>query len=244
MADLLNESLAQIVKSNFRTAAVLEQYHLDFCCKGKKTLLQACREKNIASPEVVTAIEKIMETEGPRIDFEQFSLTELADYIVETHHSYVKTESSQLFTWLQKVASKHSVRHPELLEVFDLFVSLEHELMEHMQKEEVVLFPRIKDLERLEKVATPLKEISRSFITAPVAMMEQEHETAGTLMEKIRVLTNNYTAPADACTTYRISFTSLQAFEADLHQHIHLENNILFPKSIALIERLKDRAGH
>lgn len=242
MSELINESLAQIVRSNHRTASIFEKYHLDFCCKGKRSLLQACEENHLPVNEVVLVLQTVLSSASPIVEFEKYSLSALVDYIVDTHHAYLLNEMPQLYAWLQRVASKHGGRHPEILKVFDLFSTIKEEMEHHMQKEELVLFPRIKELEKLEKEGWKNSSVNISYVTSPVQMMEQEHEQAGAILEEIRNLTNNYTPPADACTTYRISFASLQAFEADLHQHVHLENNILFPKSIALIERLTARA--
>jgi regulator of cell morphogenesis and NO signaling len=244
MNNLANESLAKIVKSNFRTASVFEKYHLDFCCKGKRSLQQACEETHVPIDEVVGVLEEVIAGGNPVVDFDKYTASALIDYIVNTHHAYVLNESPQLFAWLQRVASKHGERHPEMLKVFDLFTEVKDELEDHMQKEELILFPRIKELEKQEKQGIKNIERNITYITAPVNMMEQEHEHAGELLEQIRVLTNNYTPPADACTTYRISFASLQAFEADLHHHVHLENNLLFPKAVALIEELKQSSAN
>ncbi|MBI1779965.1 MAG: iron-sulfur cluster repair di-iron protein [Sphingobacteriales bacterium] len=244
MNNLANESLAKIVKSNFRTASVFEKYHLDFCCKGKRSLQQACDENHVSVNEVVSTLEEVIAGGNPIVDFDKYTVSALIDYIVNTHHAYVLNESPQLYTWLQKVAAKHGERHPEMLKVFSLFHEVKEELMHHMQKEELVLFPRIKELETLEKEGAHAIGRNHTYITAPVSMMEQEHEHAGELLEQIRILTSNYTPPADACTTYRLSFASLQAFEADLHQHVHLENNLLFSKAIALIEKLTQSSAN
>lgn len=244
MNNLANESLAKIVKSNFRTASVFEKYHLDFCCKGKRSLQQACDENHVPVDEVVSTLEEVIAGGNPIVDFDKYTVSALIDYIVNTHHAYVLNESPQLFAWLQKVASKHGERHPEMLKVFSLFHEVKEELEHHMKKEELVLFPRIKELETLEKEGAHALGRNLTYITAPVSMMEQEHEHAGELLEQIRILTNDYTPPADACTTYRISFAALQAFEVDLHQHVHLENNLLFPKAIALIEKLKQSSAN
>ena len=134
--------------------------------------------------------------------------------------------------YVLKVATKHGQRFPFMHEVYDLFTELAEEMTLHMAKEEKILFPRIKLLE-----LNAAKDANPEFISAPVEVMEHEHDQAGTIMEKIRVLTNNYLAPEDACTTFRLALASLQAFESDLHRHVHLENNILFPKAIAFINQ-------
>jgi regulator of cell morphogenesis and NO signaling len=234
MSELLTKSLAQIVQSNHQSAAVFEKYHLDFCCKGKRPLWQACTEQQVPVDEIVVELENVMQkdTSGSKINFDKLSLTQLSDYIIGTHHVYVKQELPQIFAYLQRVASKHGSRHPEMLKVFDLFTEVKDELEQHMQKEEMILFPRIKELEHSGTGHQP-----EAYLQAPIAVMEHEHDKAGRLLEEIRILTADYNPPADACTTYRLSFAALKAFEMDLHQHVHLENNILFPKALAIFTR-------
>lgn len=237
MNDLLTRSLAQIVQSNHQSAAVFEKYHLDFCCKGKRPLLQACKEQNVPVDEIVTELETVLlkEVRSEDTDFDKISLTELADHIVNTHHDYVKKESTQIFAYLQRVALKHGDRHPEMRKVFELFSEVKNEMESHMQKEEIILFPRIKQLEQ-----EGLTNQHLAYFQAPISVMEMEHDHAGRLMEQIRTLTSDYNPPADACTTYRLSFAALKAFEMDLHQHVHLENNILFPKALAIFTQATD----
>ena len=227
--ELLTKTLAQIVNENFQAAYVLEKHQLDFCCRGKRSLQVACDEKHLAAERVALEIEQSVQRHHERSkDFDALTLTELADYIVSVHHAYVKRELPQLFTYLQKISSKHGERHVELYEILKDFIALKQELEEHMLKEELILFPRIK---KMENSANNDRGASLNVKT-PIGVMEDEHEHAGMLLQELRRLSNNYAPPADACTTYRLSFAALQAFEADLHQHIHLENNILFPKAI------------
>lgn len=238
MTELLTQSLAKIVTENHKTAAVFEKYHLDFCCKGKRTLKEACVENKVNPADVLMDIERIIENKTDEtLDPTEMSLTQLADYIVKTHHSYVQKELPLVQGYLQKVSSKHGERHPELYKIFELFSAIKEEMEMHMHKEEAVLFPRITEVEKMVS-HNALPQINISFIIAPVSVMEQEHEHAGNLMEEIRKLTENFTPPADACTTYKLSFAALQNFEKDLHQHVHLENNILFPGATTLIKQL------
>jgi len=234
MSELMTKSLAQIVNNNHRAAAVFEKYHLDFCCKGKRTLQNACVESNINIDELVSELETAFATAGnPTTDFNSLSLGELSDYIVATHHTYVKSELPVIQGYLQKVTAKHSDRHPELFMIFELFSAIKEEMELHMKKEEEILFPRIKEIEKKIQEGAKL-HINNTYLLAPISMMEQEHDHAGSLTAEIRKLTSDYTPPVDACTTYRLSYASLQAFEINLHQHVHLENNILFPKAIKL----------
>ncbi|MBK6991378.1 MAG: iron-sulfur cluster repair di-iron protein [Chitinophagaceae bacterium] len=230
---LASKTLAQIVTNNYKAASIFEKHHLDFCCKGKRTLEQACSESDIKIEEVIEQLEKAGDTNDLKTNYNELSLAQLSEHIVSTHHNYVKNEMPALHGYLQKVASKHGDRHPEMNKVFQIFVAVKEEMEFHMQKEEMVLFPRIKDIENQIQEGKKVV-INSSYLQSPINMMEQEHDHAGSMLAEIRNLTNNYTPPADACTTYQLSFASLQAFELDLHHHVHLENNILFPKALKM----------
>jgi regulator of cell morphogenesis and NO signaling len=242
MENINSLTLAQLAKTNHKAGTVFEKYHLDFCCKGKRTLEQACSEQQLPITEVVTELETVFSKEGSPVgpDFEKIELSGLCDYIINTHHSYVKNEMPQIYAWLQKVASKHGERHPELYKIYEMFASVKEEMELHMKKEEMVLFPRIKELEKLAGSDSPNLQISITYLQSPITIMEQEHDHAGTMLNEIRILSGDYTPPMDACTTYQLSFAALKAFEMDLHQHVHLENNILFPKSIQLFQKLQE----
>ena len=236
MTDQMTKSLAQIVNDNHKAASVFEKYDLDFCCKGKRSLQEACIEKSLPVEKLLAELQAVSNSCEVPVDFRKMTLTQLADYIVSRHHAYVKTEMPQIFAYLQRVATKHGDRHPEMRKVFELFSAIKNEMEEHMDKEELILFPRIEAAEEgaLEKRTANMNVL---YVKGPIQVMEAEHEQAGQLMGEIRQLTSNYTPPADACTTYRLSFAALQAFETDLHQHVHLENNILFPKAIELFQK-------
>lgn len=230
--ELSSKTLAQIVNENYKAANIFERYDLDFCCKGKRSLQNACEEKGLSVDLITSELNAFNKGESPAIDFDKIPLAELADYIVATHHNYTKKELPQIFAYLQKVASKHGDRHAELKTIFEKFSELKDEMETHMRKEELILFPKIKELEK------DIQNHSQTglSIRIPIMVMEDEHEYAGSLLKEIRSLSNDYNPPADACTTYRLCFAALQAFEIDLHQHIHLENNILFPKAMILSE--------
>ena len=235
--ELFSKTLAQIVDENHKAATIFEKYTFDFCCKGKRSLQAACEEKDLPAETVAEELGLALNAnESTAVDFNKFSLATLADYIVSVHHDYTKKELPQIFYYLQKVSSKHGDRHSELNEIFEKFLELRDEMEMHMQKEEQILFPRIKELEN----AIENNKRSAASIQIPIAAMEDEHEHAGNLLKEIRNLSNNYNPPPDACTTYRLSFAAFKAFEEDLHQHIHLENNILFPRAIKLLEPGQD----
>jgi regulator of cell morphogenesis and NO signaling len=243
--NIMNESLsslslAQIVNSNHQAASVFEKYHLDFCCKGKRSLEQACTEQQLSISKVTEDLENIFTKDSnSTVDFEKMSLTQLADYIVQTHHAYVRNEMPQIYAYLERISSKHGERHPELFKIFQTFSAVKEEMEGHMKKEELILFPRIKELEKLANNENANLQLNLGYLQSPITVMEQEHDHAGNLLNDIRILSDDYTPPQDACTTYRLSFAALKAFELDLHQHVHLENNILFPKAIETFRDLQ-----
>jgi regulator of cell morphogenesis and NO signaling len=240
MENLISLSLAQIVNNNHQAASVFEKYHLDFCCKGKRSLEQACTEQQLSISRVTEDLENIFTKDNnSTIDFEKMNLAQLSDYIVQTHHAYVKNEMPQIYAYLQKVSSKHGERHPELYEIFQIFSAVKEEMEDHMKKEELILFPRIKELQKLADDEKANLHLNITYLQSPITVMEQEHDFAGSLLNDIRILSNDYTPPQDACTTYRLSFAALNAFELDLHQHVHLENNVLFPKAINMFRDLQ-----
>jgi regulator of cell morphogenesis and NO signaling len=240
MNNLLDKTLSQIVTEHHQAARVFEKYGLDFCCKGKRPLGSALEEKELNKQTVLSELETAFGRPDSNSDFNNMSLTELSEYIVRVHHNYVKLNSPQIYNFVLKVASKHGDRYPHMKEVFTLFSDVSNEMESHMEKEEKLLFPRIKQLEIPELAMGKTME----FLTAPIAVLETEHDSAGNAMQKIRELTNNYTPPEDACTTHRVTLESLRAFEEDLHQHVHLENNILFPKAIAYLEKINSVASN
>lgn len=229
MENIAQTSLASIVKANHRTVPVLEKYRLDFCCKGKRTLADACKESNVSVESVMQELQQVQNTETLRhTPFNEMTAEQLINYIVTHHHFYVKQAVQNIYQHSQRVAMKHGDRFPYMVKVAQLFVEVAEEMIAHMQKEEMILFPRIKQLEEMV-VNGEADKGDLPYVSAPINIMEQEHEHAGNLLAEIRNLTNDYTAPADACTTFRITLAELKEFEEDLHQHVHLENNILFP---------------
>jgi regulator of cell morphogenesis and NO signaling len=238
---LTSLSLAQIVNNNHHAAAIFEKYHLDFCCKGKRSLEQACAEEQLSLSKVMEDLQNAFmeDKNSTAVDYEKMNLSQLADFIVQTHHAYVKNEMPQIQAYLQKVSSKHGERHPELHKIFQIFNAVTEEMEGHMKKEELVLFPRIRELQKLTDNESAYLQLNISYVQSPITIMEQEHDHAGSLLNDIRILSNDYTPPEDACTTYRLSYAALKAFELDLHQHVHLENNILFPKAIETFRDLQ-----
>jgi regulator of cell morphogenesis and NO signaling len=231
--------IGEIIAENFRTAQVFEKYGLDFCCGGKKTLGEACTEKGINPDELLQSLLQIGGN-GSRAtaDFNSWELDFLIDYIVNNHHQYVNRSLPVIKEHADKVVSKHGENHEEVTVISELFSNIKSELEAHLQKEERMLFPYIKHLAELERRGEEAPYAPFGTVENPVKVMEMEHDAAGKIMEKINTLSSSYTPPDDACTTYRVLYHELKEFEDDLHIHIHLENNILFPKAIELEKKL------
>jgi len=229
MTSIAEQTLASIVNSNHSMVPVLEKYDLDFCCKGNKTLAEACRQKGLTVQTIVEELEKGMAAaQSQDISFTSLGAEELISYILIRHHFYVKQSMPTILAHLEKVAQKHGENYPNMVEVFHLFKEISEEMTSHMHKEEAILFPRIKEVEAVFSIHQK-RNFAADYITGPINVMEMDHDHAGDLLYKIRELTNGYTAPADACTTFKVSLAELKEFEEDLHKHVHLENNILFP---------------
>ena len=230
--------IGSIVAEDYRTASVFEQAGIDFCCNGNRSIETACAEKQIKAVDLVSRLQEVVtgspDKEYPVIDYKSWPLDLLTDFIEKKHHRYVSMQIPVIQSLLEKIVRVHGSRHPELAEIKTSFDSCAAELTAHMKKEELVLFPFIRKM-----VQTKLeghKDLAAPFGTVqnPIQMMMHEHDTEGERFRKIKELSNQYTAPEDGCNTYKATFATLQAFEDDLHLHIHLENNILFPKSIEL----------
>jgi len=232
-----DETLGEIAVKDLRKAEVFKKYGLDFCCGGKKTVKEACAEKGIDVTKVEQELQeadKIISTARP-LPYNDWSLDFLADYIVNTHHSYVKKTIPGLREYASKVANVHGDRHPELLPISQLINEICEELSSHMIKEEIVLFPYIKQLVVSKNSGNSDAQFANfQTIKNPISRMELEHELVGNNLDKVRELSNNYSLPEDACASYSYLFKTLLEFENDLHIHIHLENNILFPKALDL----------
>ena len=231
MTNISEQTLASIVTQNHQAVPVFEKHNLDFCCKGKRTLSEACVEKGLPVEVLLKELEAVTENEKQsQMPFTEMDAEQLIGYIIIHHHFYVKQFMPLIYSHLEKVAAKHGSRYPYMQKVFELFGMIKDEMTMHMQKEEMILFPRIKEIENLFN-NNQQTNISDGYITGPVTVMETEHEHAGKILDEIRHLTNNYTAPEDACTTFKVSLAELKEFEEDLHKHVHLENNLLFPKA-------------
>jgi regulator of cell morphogenesis and NO signaling len=222
-------TIAEIVTNDFRAAEIFKKSGIDFCCGGNKSLEQACKEKNL-EPAIVASQLKKLGSERPEVyKFNEWNLDFLCDYIVNIHHKYVLRNLPNLVFYTRKIADVHGQNHPELAEVANLFGKINQELLEHLRNEEDVLFPAIKAM-----TDDPDAAENRSIIQSEITRMLGEHDFAGGAMDDINIITSGYALPEDACNTYQVTFKLLRQFEDDLHVHVHLENNILFPKALKL----------
>jgi regulator of cell morphogenesis and NO signaling len=231
--DLTGMTLAEIVTENIRAAVVFEEFGLDFCCKGKRSLAEACTEKNINIDSVIESLSKLS-TDKNEEKYNDWTPDFLIDYIINNHHQYVRRMIPIISLHADKVASVHGKNHPETIQIADLFLGVREELENHMMKEERILFPYIKQLYEAKKNNEQVSPPPFGTIRNPINMMEAEHTNAGEALYKIRELSADFSLPADACDTFKALYSELKEFEEDLHKHIHLENNVLFPDSIEL----------
>lgn len=234
-----NNIIGELVAQDYRAAAVFKKYGIDFCCQGNRTIEDACVAKNLDSKLVVTDLNSInqVSSEGTT-DYKSWPIDLLVDYIEKKHHRYVEEKTQEIKPYLDKICRVHGEHHPELFEINEHFNAAAGELATHMKKEELVLFPFVRKMAKAKQENTVPDTPHFGTVENPIQMMMNEHTTEGERFRKIETLSNNYTPPQDACNTYRVTFALLKEFEQDLHLHIHLENNILFPKAIELEKQL------
>lgn len=233
MENLKNKKVAELVTNNINTADIFKKNGIDFCCGGGVTIEEACKRNNLSVDQVVEEINSL-NTSQTKYDYAAWPLDFLAKHIEFVHHQYVENNIPIINQYLDKVTKVHGNSSTELFEINSIFKDLSAELTSHLKKEELILFPFVEQLEKAKKNG---KEIERPHFGSaenPIAMMEQEHESAGDAFKEIAQLTNGYQPPDHACNTFKALYHKLDEFEQDLHLHIHLENNILFPKAIQL----------
>lgn len=234
------KTVGEMVAQDYRNASVFQRYGIDFCCKGNKSIDQVCEERSIPKEGLLRELEQIAQNTSEKAsDYNSWPIDLLADYIEKKHHRYIEETTAQLKTYLEKICTVHGKQHPELFTVKELFFESAADLAVHMKKEELILFPYIRKMMLARKEKQDLPKPPFGTIQNPIEMMKHEHDDEGDRFRKIAELTNNYTTPSDACNTYKVTFSLLKEFETDLHLHIHLENNILFPKA----EQLENADG-
>ncbi len=231
--------IGQIVAQDYRTASVFKRFGIDFCCQGNRTIEDACLNKGIAISDTLKALELIIGIEEKKVtDFDSWPLDLLADYIEKKHHRFVEIKSLEIKPYLNKICKVHGNVHSELLTIKSEFDASVGELTMHMKREELLLFPYIRKLSLAKTNNGELPKAVFGSIKNPIDQMEAEHSVEGERFSKINTLSNNYSVPDDGCNTYKVTYALLKEFEDDLHHHIHLENNILFPKAFELEKSL------
>lgn len=236
MSAIAEKTVRELALESSSATRVFEKLGIDYCCGGNKPLDEACRAANLSLEQVQKALDEAQQqsrTNGDR-DWQREPLSYLIVHINSTHHKYVREEIARLGPLFEKVCGVHGKNHPELLHIQAVFRGVAQELTQHMMKEEMVLFPYIVRLEEAVVQGEPALPPPFGTVANPVRMMEHEHDSAGQALKAIRSASNGYTAPEGACASYQALYRALAEFEADLHQHIHLENNILFPRAIAM----------
>ena len=226
------KTVGDFVAEDYRTAKVFEKYGIDFCCGGKVPLAAACRERGIDCAAIQREIEAATSEPVERSqNFAAWGLPFLSDYIINTHHGYLKENTEQIAVYARKIAEVHGSRHPEVVEIAGIFDKIATDMAAHLREEEEVLFPAIKRIDAARKDGTAPEAKDVEALKACLVKLNHEHDEIGEAVHTIRHLAKGYALPADACTTFTVTYRMLKEFEDDLHKHVHLENNILFPKA-------------
>ena len=234
-----NTSVAEIVTQYPQISLMLEDLGIDYCCGGKHSLQHACNETGLSSEDVVAklkeTIEQSVSEKSQSKNWTEVSLTELVQHIIDAHHAYLKEHLPRLKSLSDKVYNAHKQHHGEMIqELKRAFETLRIDIEMHLAKEEQILFPLIKEMESFAKNQGPKPTVHCGSVENPIRQMEAEHDAAGDLLAQMREITSGYKLPDDACESFNALYDGLKELEKDLHEHIHLENNILFPKSIEL----------
>jgi len=228
---VIDRTVGELVAERPARSRIFQNFGIDFCCQGSRTVRQACERNGVSADSVLEQLEaELKDKSAPKNNPADLPVPELADYIVKKHHGFLWRELPRLHAMAARVAQVHGGHTPSLNDVYEVFLGLEEEMVEHMKKEENVLFPTI--------IAISRNEMSPVRLDEPIECMMHEHESTGAALERLRALTNGYQPPIEACNTYRALFAGLQELEEDMHQHIHLENAVLFPaaQSLAIAE--------
>lgn len=225
-------TVGAIVADDFRTAGVFEKHGIDFCCGGRISLADICGQKGVAPAMLLQELSAIKNTPVDRgHNYSDWALPFLADYIVNTHHAYLNQNLEQIAAYTSKIAGVHGGHHPEVIEIAAIFARIATDMAAHLREEEEVLFPAIKRIDNAGKSGNTPETADLATIKEALAKLDQEHQAIGDAVHSIRHLANGYVIPDDVCNTFVVTYHKLQEFEEDLHKHVHLENNILFPKA-------------
>ena len=229
-----DKTVADYVTENIKTAHIFKKYGIDFCCGGGITIEKACKKHKVNQVDLEKELAEVDIVKDIIEDYDKWELDFLMIYIENVHHTYIRESLPIISQYVNKVAKVHGHHYSEVIEINQLFHEVANELLSHMQKEEQVLFPYIKQLVQAKKEGDNSVIPPFGTVNNPIKMMEYEHESVGNIFKQIAKLSNNYTPPEGACNTFRALYAKLDEFEQDLHKHIHLENNILHPKAILL----------
>jgi regulator of cell morphogenesis and NO signaling len=227
-----SETIGNLVAEDYRIADVFEKHGIDFCCGGEASLASTCQEKDLDLTEILQEIEAVKK--GPidrRENFAAWPLPFLIDYIVNTHHAYLKENDEQIVAYARKIAEVHGLHHPEVIEIAAIFARISNEMAVHLEAEEEVFFPAVKRLDTAIGSGQNPRADDRALIKSELIKLHREHEKIGDAIHKIRRLAADYAIPEDACNTFVVTYRKLREFEEDLHKHVHLENNILYLKA-------------
>jgi len=234
MNTFTEKTIREIALENPATIRVFERFGIDYCCGGRKSLEQACTELQLSAEQVREKLNEIANTTSDERDWQSAPLAKIIQHIVRKHHNYCRQEVPRLKALALKVKSRHGDTHPELTEIAGIVERLGNDLLMHMLKEEQVLFPYIAAVEHAHAAGEEGPRPFFGHVTNPVSAMMDDHDEAGEMLRQLRKLSGDYTPPMGACPSYQGLFAGLEDFEKDMHQHVHLENNILFPRAIAM----------
>ncbi|HKI51880.1 MAG TPA: iron-sulfur cluster repair di-iron protein [Geothermobacteraceae bacterium] len=235
LTDAQDKTIGELVAEDYRAAAVFEKYGVDFCCGGQVLLSATCREKGLDRAAILREIEAVKTAPiERRQNYAAWELPFLIDYIINTHHAYLKEGTGQIAAYTRKIAEVHGAHHPEVIKIAAIFDKIAADMTGHLREEEEVLFPAVKRIVAARKTGMEPECQDRALLKESLAKLDQEHEEIGEATHTIRHLAMNYVIPADVCNTFAVTYRKLKEFEDDLHKHVHLENNILFPKAAQL----------
>lgn len=234
-----DKTVGEIVAADFRTAKVFEKYSIDFCCGGKVSLTEICGEKGLDITAIAYDLEAVQSEPAERSkNYSAWALPFLIDYIVNTHHLYLKENDEQIAAYARKIADVHGGHHPEVIKITAVFEKIAADLATHLIEEEDIFFPAVKRVKAAKIDGLTPETADLELIRVFLIRLHREHQEIGDAVHTIRHLSNNYAIPDDACNTFIVTYRKLKEFEDDLHKHVHLENNILFPKAAAIVNQL------
>ncbi len=232
--EINNKTVAQMVTDQISSAHIFKTYGIDFCCGGGISIEKACEKKGVSTEVLIGELLENVQVNSPRNNYDSWSLPHLIDHIIEVHHKYVLDTLPILKSYAEKAARAHGVNYPQLLKINKLVQLVNVELKSHLRKEEQILFPYVKQLLSVKKGDDQGNSLEFGNIQNPIEVLTIEHESAGDAFKLLALLTDNYSPPPKACNTFKALYHLLEEFEKDLHLHVHLENNILFPKALQL----------